>query len=96
MLFDLETFEIPSGLPAEAQASLVSSPKPTPLAITNADTSVAFVLDGVDDAVDDTRLAGIEKYQGLQGCASRGRYVRHKRYAGRHTAAADRYEGVGS
>jgi hypothetical protein len=50
MLFDLETFEIPSGLPAEAQASLGSSSRLAPLAITNADTSVAFVLDGADDA----------------------------------------------
>jgi len=50
MLFDVQTFDLPADLPVEAQAKLVSitSPKVTPMA--NADTGVAFVIDGADDA----------------------------------------------
>jgi hypothetical protein len=50
MLFDVQTFDIPAGLPAEAQAKLVSSPPPAVAPMTNSDTSVAFVIDGADDA----------------------------------------------
>ena len=49
MLFDLPAYEIPSGLPSEAQAKPVTLPLPAPAPITNADTRVAFVLDGADD-----------------------------------------------
>jgi hypothetical protein len=50
MLFDLATFEIAAGLPGEAQAKPVSLPGPMPAPVTNADTSVAFVLEGANDA----------------------------------------------
>jgi hypothetical protein len=50
MLFDVQTFDIPAGLPAEAQPKPVSIPAPAPAPITNSATSVAFVIDGADDA----------------------------------------------
>jgi hypothetical protein len=50
MLFDVQTFDLQAGLPAEAQAKPVSTPAPAPAPITNADTSVAYVIDGADDA----------------------------------------------
>src|SRR5262249_21882569 len=50
MLFDVQTYEILAGLPAEAQPKPASLTLPAPEAMTNADTSVAFVLDGADDA----------------------------------------------
>jgi hypothetical protein len=49
MLFDVQAFDIPAGLPAEAQAKLVAIPAPTAVPMTNSDTSVAFVIDGADD-----------------------------------------------
>jgi hypothetical protein len=50
MLFDVQAFDIPAGLPAQAQPKLVSVPAPAEPPITNSDTSVAFVIDGADDA----------------------------------------------
>jgi hypothetical protein len=50
MLFDLPAFEIPGGLPAEAQAQPLALPSASPLSITNPDTTLGFVLDGADDA----------------------------------------------
>jgi hypothetical protein len=50
MLFDVPAFDIPTGLPAEAQPKPVSVPVPAEAPITNSDTSVAFVIDGADDA----------------------------------------------
>jgi len=50
MLFDVQAFDIPSALPAEAQAKRVSIPTPADAPMTNSDTSVAFVIDGADDA----------------------------------------------
>jgi hypothetical protein len=50
MLFDVQTFEIPSGLPPDAQAKAVSFPATTALPLTNIEASVAFVVDGADDA----------------------------------------------
>jgi hypothetical protein len=49
MLFDVQTFDIPAALPAQAQAKPVSPRAPAAAPITNADTSVAFVIDGADD-----------------------------------------------
>jgi hypothetical protein len=50
MLFDVETFDIPAGLPSEAQPKPVSIPAPVEAPMTNSDTSLAFVIDGADDA----------------------------------------------
>ncbi len=50
ILFDLQTFEIPAGLPAEAQPKPVSIRVPAEASMTNSDTGVAFVIDGADDA----------------------------------------------
>jgi hypothetical protein len=50
MLFDVQTFDLPVGLPAEAQPKLVSFRAPAETPMTNSDTSVAFVIDGADDA----------------------------------------------
>jgi hypothetical protein len=50
MLFDVQTFDIPAGLPDDAQPKPVSIRVPAEAAMTNSDTSVAFVIDGADDA----------------------------------------------
>jgi hypothetical protein len=50
MLFDLETFDIPSGLPAEAQAKPASFRRPVGEPLANSGAKVAFVIDGADDA----------------------------------------------
>jgi hypothetical protein len=50
MLFDVQTFDLPVGLPSEAQPKPVSIPTPAAAPITNSDTSVAYVIDGADDA----------------------------------------------
>jgi hypothetical protein len=50
MLFDVPTFDLPAGLPAEARPKLVSFRPPADAPITNSDTSAAFVIDGADDA----------------------------------------------
>jgi hypothetical protein len=50
MLFDVQTFDLPAGLPSEAQSKLVSLPTPAQASMTNSDTSVAYVIDGADDA----------------------------------------------
>jgi hypothetical protein len=50
MLFDVQTFDLPAGLPSEAQSKLVSLPAPAQASMTNSDTSVAYVIDGADDA----------------------------------------------
>lgn len=50
MLFDVQTFDIPAGLPAEAQPKPVSVREPAGAPMTNSDTSVAFVIDGANDA----------------------------------------------
>jgi hypothetical protein len=49
MLFDVEAYEIQSGLPSEAQAKLVSTEPPPGPPLTNSDAGVAFVIDGADD-----------------------------------------------
>src|ERR1017187_3868854 len=49
MLFDVQTFDLPVGLPSEAQPKPVSITAPT-APMTNSDTSVAYVIDGTDDA----------------------------------------------
>jgi hypothetical protein len=50
MLFDVQAYDISSDLPAEAQAKPVSLPAPAQAPMTNPGTSVAFVIDGADDA----------------------------------------------
>ena len=50
MLFDVQTFDLPAGLPSEAQPKPVSSSAIAVAPMTNADTSVAYVIDGADDA----------------------------------------------
>ena len=50
MLFDVQTFDLPVGLPSEAQPKPVSIPAPAQAPMTNSDTSVAYVIDGADDA----------------------------------------------
>ncbi len=50
MLFDAQTFDIPGGLPGDAQAGLVSGESPAAAPMINSDTGVAFVIDGADDA----------------------------------------------
>ena len=50
MLFDVQTLDIPSELPAAAKPKPVSIPVPVAIPMTNADTSVAFIVDGADDA----------------------------------------------
>jgi hypothetical protein len=50
MLFDVQTFDLPAGLPSEAQPKPVSIPVPAQAPMTNSDTSVAYVIDGADDA----------------------------------------------
>ena len=50
MLFDVQTFEIPSGLPADAQAKAFSFPATNTSPVSNIEASVAFVVDGADDA----------------------------------------------
>ena len=49
MLFDVQAFELPTGLPSEAQPKLASILAPA-APMTNSDTSVAYVIDGTDDA----------------------------------------------
>jgi hypothetical protein len=50
MLFDVEAYDISSGLPSEAQAKPFSAPSPAAAPMNNADANVAFVIDGADDA----------------------------------------------
>lgn len=50
MLFDVESFELGGDVPTEADARPVTAlAEPNP-AVTNADSTVAFVIDGADDA----------------------------------------------
>ena len=49
MLFDVQTFDIAAALPAQAQAKPVSFRAPAEAPMLNADTTVAFVIDGADD-----------------------------------------------
>ena len=49
MLFDVQTFDIPTDLPTQAQAKPATYPAPAPPPLANPDTTVAFVIDGADD-----------------------------------------------
>lgn len=49
MIFDVESFELAGDPPAAAQAKPVA-PAPAVTTVTNPDTTVAFVIDGADDA----------------------------------------------
>jgi len=50
MVFDVESFELAGDVPAEAQAKPATLAPPTST-VANPDTTVAFVIDGADDAV---------------------------------------------
>jgi len=50
MLFDVEAFEIAGDVPADADAKAAAAPAAAASAVTNAESTVAFVIDGADDA----------------------------------------------